>query len=132
VSSKFPKKIQNIFRFLQDCKKEHLLRKQFFWWETSMLSIDHYLSDCLELKQLLQEIMEIICLEHDKIEAYQRKSAHSTIMKSARTVMEEPAVWKRGSLTAFEKENYRNHLEAKGKIIGTILNYAGKLSEFRF
>jgi len=48
--------------------------------------------------------MEIICLEHDKIEAYQRKSVHSTIMKSARTVMEEPAVWKRGSLTVFEKE----------------------------
>ena len=70
-----------------------------------MLSIDHYLSDCLELKQLLQEIMEIICLEHDKIEAYQRKSVHSTIMmKSACTVMEGPAVWEEALNSLRERE----------------------------
>ena len=40
------------------------------WRRFHLLSIDHYPSDWLELKQLLQEIMEIIHLEHDKTEAY--------------------------------------------------------------
>jgi len=97
---------------IANLQKEHLLPKQFFW-ETSMLSIDHYPSDWLELKQLLQEIMEIIRLEHEK-----RVYGYGKVRSMGR-----------GSLTAFEKENYQNYFKNRLRIIGTSWKLREKLSE---